>query len=270
MKPSSALSLALALGLCGGQALAEQSSLRDMIAASLDAGAEVELEAQVEVKGVQNCWNKCQNLFDNTAYAIQTVGGLNTYEYLACLAGCNICGQVQSSKTAKASDCFDTCKDTDWTQMTNPTDGSPVAIVKGVVEPDKACIFGCIIQTCQYVCNGGTTDQKVTKANAAMWWDPPKSTGCSIKTGAVREGGYYAQNSNYNYWNSPSGAGGQDSCCSNAFNLCNYKGNKKSANYKNGLAQAQRECASVQGAGNTAASICAYFNNKQNCGSSVS
>jgi len=34
------------------------------------------------------------------------------------------------------------CKDTNWLEAN-------VTITKGVVEPDKACIMGCVINLCQ-------------------------------------------------------------------------------------------------------------------------
>jgi len=70
------------------------------------------------------------------------------------------------------------------------------------------------------VCSNGTPDINVTPQNVDLWWNPPQTDGCSIKTGATRPGGYYAQSSQYNYWNSGAGAGGISGCCSNGMNLC--------------------------------------------------
>jgi len=221
--------------------------------------------SDAQVLGTQNCFNKCQNMFNTMAYAVQTASGQDTYEYSACRVGCSICSANLAANDPDWSKCFYTCKQTDWLQNVD-INGNPFPIVKGVLEPDKACIFGCIINTCQDVCQGGSPDD-MSPDNQALWWDSSvPGSGCTIKTGAIRPGGYYSQNSQYNYWNQPAGVGGQSDCCSNAYSLCNYSGSKSTTNYKNVLKQAQKYCKSVPGAGNTQTSICAFFADPANCG----
>jgi len=218
-----------------------------------------------QAQGTQNCFNKCQNMFNTMAYTVQNVQGQDTYEYSACRAGCSICSATIAANEPDWHKCFYTCKQTDWTQNVD-INGNPFPIVKGVIEPDKACIFGCIIGTCQDVCQGGSPDDYAPD-NAAKWWDSSvPGSGCTIKTGAIRPGGYYSQNSEYNYWNQPPGQGGQAECCSNAYSLCNYNGPTGTTNYKNVFNQAKKYCAKVPGAGNTQASICSYFADPANCG----
>jgi hypothetical protein len=180
-------------------AAGEESLVKDAIVATLKEA--ININADSEAQGVENCVNKCKNTFDNTQYAIQTQTK-STYEYFACEAGCKICDAQQRNGDNDAGACFKTCKDTDWLTQMKDDQGNPVTVVKGVIEPDKACEMGCVIQTCQVVCTGGTTDMKQTSANAKDWWPSPNgcpgnkgnSCGCSIKTGGVRPGGYYAQN----------------------------------------------------------------------------
>jgi len=218
-----------------------------------------------ESGGVENCYNKCQNTFDNTQYTRNALGD-DTYKYSACRVGCNICNKQIAISDPNSGACFDVCKDTNWLLNVDINNQS-FPIVKGVVEPDKACIFGCIIDTCQFVCTGGTPDFQETPQNADLWWDGNSTNGCSIKTGAVRPGGYYSQNAAYTYYNNPLGAGGVSECCSNALSLCNYAGPTDTLNYKNVLAQAQKGCSNVPGPGRTQPSICKWFVIPSNCGS---
>jgi hypothetical protein len=229
--------------------------------------------ALAQATGTQNCFNKCQNMFNTMAYTVNT-GGVpttngDTYEYSACRVGCEVCSAVIAANEPDWHKCFYTCKQTDWLKNVD-INGDAFPIVKGVIEPDKACIFGCIIGTCQDVCQGGSPDD-YSPDNAAKWWDSSlPGTGCTIKTGAIRPGGYYSQNSDYNYWNQPPGVGGQKECCSNAYSLCNYEGPKGTTNYNKVVAQAKKYCASVPGAGNNPTAICTFFNDPANCGNPLS
>jgi hypothetical protein len=223
-----------------------------------------ELQA-AQSQGVENCFNKCQNMFNTMAYSIQTDQGQDTYEYSACRAGCQICNAVLANSEPDQHKCFYTCKQTNWLDNRD-INGNAFPIVKGVIEPDKACIFGCIIGTCQDVCQGGSPED-LSPDNSHLWWDPDvPGSGCTIKTGAIRPGGYYSQNSEYNYWNQPAGVGGQDECCSNAYSLCNYSGDKNTLNYRKVLAQAKKKCKSVPGVQLTVDGICNFFNDPANCG----
>lgn len=111
---------------------------------------------------------------------------------------------------------------------------------------------------------------KVTNANRHLFWDPPASTGCSIKTGAIRPGGYYAQDSQYNWWNSNAGAGGAAECCAGAMPVCRWNPNvPKNQNYRNAANVMMRQCKVVPGTGGTVESICKWFENPANCGNNV-
>jgi len=156
----------------------------------------LEESSNVDVSGVSNCQNKCTQLFGQLSYytAIQQqlVGGNN--EFRACMIGCNRC-TLQIANSEDASTCGTYCKTYDYS---NPNDGVPRAIVKGVVEADKACLFGCVINLCQIFCTGG--DQ----------WG---TGGCQIKTGAGIQ-----------TYNQVPDAGFNTKCCSDAQNLCKYGG----------------------------------------------
>jgi hypothetical protein len=241
-------------------ALESQDSLNAKIAASVAD----KLEAGMEVQGVQNCVNKCQKLFGTTAFSGQVQGafpgGFDTYEFSACRVGCQICLQViNSTAEADPGACFKVCKNTNWFNNIDGA-GNPFPILKGVIEADKACEMGCVINTCQYVCIGGTPDFQQTAQNNGSFWP---NGGCSIKTGAIRPGGYYSQNSEYSFWN----AGGLPTCCSNAYNLCFYQSDPSSQNYQDVLLESQNGCREVLPPSQlTVAGICAYFNGG-NCGS---
>jgi hypothetical protein len=259
------------VALAAAGAFAETSHVQNLIQNSIGAAIESEVEAQVaaEAQGIQNCLNKCQNIYNNQQYAINTQQFVDTYEYSACRAGCQICSGILAKQDADNGKCFTICKNTDWLQNKD-INGNAFPITKGVVEPDKACMYGCVINTCQFVCQGGTTDDTPTAANADSWWQGDATKGCSIKTGAIRPGGYYSQNAAYNYYNNPSGAGGADACCSNAFSLCNYPPEQKgNTNYKNVVKMAKVACSDVPGAGQTVASMCTYFTQPGNCGNSL-
>ena len=106
-----------------------QNTLRQKISQSL--------ESQLAVEGIENCENKCSNAFNRFAYQISAAEGRRTFEFRACVDGCNRCTQDRANN-ASADACFIWCKNKDW-----HSDG----VVKGVIEPDKACIGGCIINT---------------------------------------------------------------------------------------------------------------------------
>jgi len=204
--------------------------------------------------GVFNCPNKCDKVFDRTQYAINDQPGSSTFEFRSCIIGCNHCGTDLTGGATK-SKCFDFCKNFDYASS---------GIRKGVIEPDKACIMGCIINTCQQICTGGTTDPQITPANSFLWWGLPGSTGCSIKTGLG-----YVQNPNYGNVDGPSGQGGSAGvaqCCTNALNLCQYNGPQTdNVNFANVVLVAQRSCKKFVGS-TEVTDICTFFNNPQNCG----
>jgi len=265
MKLSLTFGLLASIATLGGAAGVELS-------AAIRGKLAEQLQANVEAQGIQNCQNKCDKMFNNMAYAILTQNpGSKTFEYRACIVGCAICNAQLKDKSGSpnSGSCLAECKNTNWLDALDGS-GNPSPIVKGVIEPDKACQIGCIQNMCQGVCTGGTTDTNVTPANKNLWWtgDVNPSLGCSIKTGAIRPGGFYSQNSAYSWWNSAAGPGGVSACCSNGISLCQYRGPKNTENYVQVINSAQRGCADVPGVGPLASvdTICSYVNTPGNCG----
>lgn len=214
----------------------------------------------LEAFGIQNCANKCNKVFDRLQYAISDQPGSNTFEFRSCIIGCNQCeSTLQAENPDQANggnSCFRFCKRFDYA-------GS--GIRKGLIEPDKACIMGCVINTCQEICTGGTVDHSVTPDNRDQWWGLG-GNGCSIKGGNG-----YVQNPAYGNPDSPGGIGadiGQKKCCANAFNFCNYNGDKTSQNFANVHLVAKRSCTSFlpPGQANNDTAICALYNRAQLCG----
>lgn len=227
--------IAVVFGLLVGSAYAFESSI------------------SAEVEGIENCHNKCDKVFDRLQYAISDQPGASTFEYRSCIIGCNRCNRQLSNPDISDDQCFNFCKTYNY---------GANGIRKGVIEPDKACIMGCVINTCQEVCWGGTTQNKVTPQNSQFFWNMG-GHGCSIKGNLG-----YVQNADYGNPNAPLGPGastGQRQCCSNAFNLCFYNGDKTSTNYANVVLVAQRTCRGFASSNNVD-SICQYFNVEQNCG----
>jgi len=224
---------------------------QDMI--SLKGKIRQSLESLLEsrVKGIENCQNKCDKAFNRFAYEISTATARETFEFKACVQGCEQCNQDLAAN-ADSQNCFRTCKDFNWDSL---------GIVKGVIEPDKACIGGCVINTCQVICNGGTTDSSPTQDNKQFFYP---NGGCSIKTQP------YSQYLEYVPWNSPTtGQGGSQEvarCCANALSLCEYVGNKDSTNYRVLLSVTGDFCQQFTNSRNQDA-ICAWFNTERNCGS---
>jgi hypothetical protein len=252
--------LSLALLALGASVSADSSE--SLLSGRIASKLAIQTEVEAEVQGVQNCINKCQKMFGTTAFSGQVQGqfpgGFDTYEFSACRVGCTVCTEILSTVEPDAGACFKTCKNTNWF---NNVDGNGTAfpILKGIIEPDKACEMGCVINTCQYVCTGGTVDALPTAANNGSWWG---NGGCSIKTGAIRPGGFYAQNSQYSLWNTP----GNPACCAQAYNLCFYQSDATSQNYANVLLMSQQACTGTV-TDLTVTGICAYFNDVNKCGS---
>jgi len=214
----------------------------------------VALEVQHKARGIQNCLNKCDKTLNKFAYAINTIGDRQSFEVQACAVGCDTCDSLLAAGAGgDMKACFEFCKNKDWL-----ADG----IQKGVVEPDKACMAGCVIETCQVVCQGGTTDPE-SATNQQFFWP---NGGCSIKTED------YSQNSAYVPFDSPnSNQGGSATaaqCCSNALSLCQYVGDQNSDNFQSLLGKTQEFCADFVPSG-TQAAICAWFSDRANCGDST-
>jgi len=240
----------LALGVHLGTAESTESKIREKITQSLESL--LASQSQAETTGIENCANKCDKAFNRFAYTIATLGSTETYEFRACVAGCEKCTQDTAAQNENSGDCFRMCKNTDWAAR---------GIVKGVIEPDKACMGGCIIQTCQVICTGGTTDSQITRANKKSFYP---NGGCSIKTER------YSQNLEYVPWDSPnSGQGGSFTvaqCCANALSLCEYVGDRGSTNYAQLLGTTSRTCSDFVSS-NTREAICAFYGLQRNCGS---
>lgn len=223
----------------------EMMSLKGRIQQSLES------LLQAQAMGVENCENKCDKAFNRFAYEISTAGNRDTFEFRACVQGCEQCNTDLASG-ANDSNCFRTCKDFDW---------SSLGIVKGVIEPDKACIGGCVINTCQVICSGGTTDPTITPQNQQFFYP---NGGCSIKTQP------YSQYLEYVPWNSPNtGQGGSQDvarCCANALSLCEYVGNTDSTNFRS-LLQVTGDFCEQFVKSRAQDAICAWFNTERNCGS---
>jgi len=251
------------------------------------------IEALSSAMGIQNCANKCNKVFDRQQYAISDQPNSDTFEFRSCIVGCTQCSKILSEEN-KQSDLVDAAGDDDDTDGEADDDTStnnavaPSAaqndaqcfrfcktfdyhargIRKGVIEPDKACLMGCVINTCQGLCTGGTTDDFVTDANRDKWWGLG-GNGCSIKSG-----GGYVQNPDYGLPNQPSGAGANQAlkqCCSNALNLCNYNGDKTTLNFQKVEFVTRRSCRKFmsQQALSNNTQICSFFHNQRNCGTGL-
>lgn len=133
-----------------------------------------------------------------------------------------------------------------------------------MIEPDKACAMGCIIQTCQGLCIDGTPDTTVTAVNKNKFWPNGSPPGCSLKTP-----GGYSQFASYIAYNTPPGTGAVDlECCAQALAFCQYPPSQivpGNVNYANLRTVMVRKCSSVVGSSNPP-QICTWFQDPVNCG----
>lgn len=228
----------------------EAASLKELVKGSLEEAAAAEVA--VEAEGVNNCQNKCYNLLGYLSYytakqQMVSKGGNN--EYRACQLGCNQCVSNQEKNDPDQS-CFDYCKQYNYAGENPP-------IQKGVIEPDKACIIGCVIQLCQVVCTG---------SNPWQGNNAPEG-GCQIQSG-------YGI-STYNVGNTGSNFA---PCCTPLQNLCTYKGTIPNPNYNSILNQAYQTCSGSTIGGvkitksTSVADMCTAYENSytkqpQQCGS---
>jgi len=230
------------------EAVKNENTLRQRISQKLEEAL------SSEAQGIENCENKCDKAFNKMAYVINAQNGTRTFEFKACVMGCTQCQADLSATNTSADHCFEYCKNFPWKDN---------GLLKGVIEPDKACLGGCVINTCQVICSGGTTDPTETPQNQQFFFD---HGGCSIKTAA------YSQFLEYVPFNSPNtGQGGSQaaaSCCSNAFSLCQYVGPTTTTNYQQLLANTANICKNFVATG-TVGDICAFFSNPQNCGNTL-
>lgn len=159
----------------------------------------------------------------------QDAGGNN--EFRGCQLGCNRCIE-QRDKNQPTETCFTYCKNYVYT---DGDEKSPAPIKKGIIEPDKACIIGCVINLCQDMCTGG-----------AAWG----SGGCQIMTGYGVQ--TYSENPSANF----------DPCCSNLQNVCTYAGPRvDNPNFNSVVKQAQKNCVGKFGLGKKASitAMCAAW-----------
>jgi len=216
------------------------------------AGLSSALANQVETGGVYNCYNKCDKVFNMLQYAIVNQPNATTFEYRSCILGCNKCS-AELAVNATSDQCFPYCKNLNYASLN---------IRKGVIEPDKACLIGCVINLCQDICISGTDASSVTPQNQDLWWGLG-GNGCSVKQGLG-----YVQSPLYTSPNSPNGQGATsvNQCCTNAQNLCDYVGSTtNNPNYNNVIIVAQSSC--LQFVPSQAVSdICAFYDNVANCG----
>jgi len=230
------------------EAVKNENTLRQRISQKLEEAL------SSEAQGIENCENKCDKAFNKMAYVINAQNGTRTFEFKACVMGCTQCQADLSATNTSADHCFEYCKNFPWKDN---------GLLKGVIEPDKACLGGCVINTCQVICSGGTTDPTETPQNQQFFFD---HGGCSIKTAA------YSQFLEYVPFNSPNtGQGGSQaaaSCCSNALSLCQYVGPTTTTNYQQLLANTANICKNFVATG-TVGDICAFFSNPQNCGNTL-
>lgn len=212
--------------------------------------------------GVQNCYLKCARLFDTTSYLVNA-GDRHTFEYRACLVGCTRCedelAMDNSTGERSPSACFRFCKNHDF--INNES------LQKGVIEMDKACAMGCVIQTCQGVCIGGTPDERETNENRQLFWPNGEPKGCSLKTP-----GGYSQFSTYVGYNNPLGPGGAvpatAECCAQALAYCEYPPSQifpGNINYANLQQVMINRCSGAAGSTDPQA-ICTWFSDPTNCG----
>jgi len=86
----------------------------------------------------------------------------------------------------------------------------------------------------------------------------------------------WVQNPDYGNPSAPGGQGGdrqQKLCCTSAYNLCNYVGDRTTLNFLNVELVARRTCRpfvreASQPVGSNFTAICNYYDNPQNCGTS--
>jgi hypothetical protein len=194
----------------------EAASLRELVKGSLEQGQGLSMDMEVEVGGVNNCQNKCYTLLGYLSYAtakkqMATAHGNN--EFRACMLGCDQCLTDQANNVG-GSECFDFCKGFNY-------GGENPPIIKGVIEPDKACIIGCVIQLCQVVCTG---------ANPWQGENAPGG-GCQIQTGF-----------GITTYDQGDGGAAFAACCKPLSNLCTYQGTIPNPNYNSILHQTYQTC----------------------------
>ena len=116
------------------------------------------------VEGVSNCLSKCQTILADPASKDPSAS-----QY-ACSVGCDECKNNNWFRTADNT-CFEMCKNKDW---------SAIGVCKDTIEPDKACMLGCIISLCQgTLCTGCNTSNQSCCWNQGGCASPTMSNGGS-------------------------------------------------------------------------------------------
>ena len=134
----------------------------------------------------------------------QLAVSIGTNEARACQLGCGFCWAQLNDNSQPPFTSFQQCKQYNYSGGDSI---SAVAIVKGIIEPDKACIMGAQIALCQGVCTGPIN----WKLNKPIPQVPP-SGGCQIYSDALVQN-YKLKKGTF----SPL-------CCNQLQNLCSYSG----------------------------------------------
>lgn len=151
-------------------------------ASAVDLSEQIQLALRGEssLESANNCLQKCAAIFkveEGSASAVACSQGCN---FCKCSGGSTVGGiavagnpNANSKNCLKTSgyksnnnECFKYCKNYDW---------SAIGLCKDVVEPDKACMYGCINSLCQGdLCTGCNPND-----GTGCCWDPNQPAGAS-------------------------------------------------------------------------------------------
>ena len=119
---------------------------------------------EFKLTGVSNCESNCRNILSEA-----TTAGV-----VACTSGCQYCLDDEKY-TIPNNDCFTYCKTTNWSSQ---------GICKDTIEPDKACMLGCITSLCQgTLCVGCSTSSNNNCCYKSTYsYEGVKYPGCQSPT----------------------------------------------------------------------------------------
>jgi len=173
-----------------------------------------------------------------TAIVQSQAGQQGNNEYRGCVYGCNRCNQ-QLQNGENNNTCYGFCKNANFAKP-DPSltlNGDKTAIVKGIVEPDKSCLFGCTVNLCQGFCAGGT---RVGTGNTKG----TEVDDCLMVTTTLVQSYTKIQ---------PNSLAVSQACCTNLQNVCFYNGawvypqlQPPKGNWPNVLAQTRLACNGAQ------------------------
>ena len=117
-----------------------------------------------DLTGVSNCEANCQAILSATS----------TAGVVACTSGCQFCLDGEKYLVPDNT-CFEYCKTTNW---------SAQGICKDTIEPDKACMIGCINSLCQgSACVGCSASSNTQCCYASKYtYNGTKYPGCQSPT----------------------------------------------------------------------------------------